>query len=402
MWTDRKEMQKMKTVRAAAAAVGAAVLMNSLCVPVFASTPEFSRTAEEWAMLRDNKLEYGEIAGLVEEYNPTVQQNQFSYRKFRDDYGDSNDQWASEYQRLANEIRDDIVEPGWDDANYASGMVAATTAEISARQLEQQADNTLEDSEILRLNYEMAKQVLVQTAQNNMISWRSQLLSIQNAEKAKRLAEVNLAAAQASANVGMGTQIQVLNAQQAVKNAEQAVIAAVSSADTTRRKLQVMLGWKADAEAEIGEIPAADISRIDRMDPAADLPKALENNYTLRVNKRKLQNARNGTDVATLNSTIADNEGRIGVSLRTAYQTAVNQRNVYLYNAANADVTAQTAAQTAQRYALGTASAVEYETAQIAAEQAQIALKQSEYSLFQAMEAYDWAVNGLAAASAGA
>ena len=402
MWTDRKEMQRMKTVRAAAAAVGAAVLMSSLCVPVFASTPEFSRTAEEWAMLRDNKLEYGEIAGLVEEYNPTVQQNQFSYRKFRDDYGDSNDQWASEYQTLANEIRGDIVEPGWDDANYASGMVAAITAEISARQLEQQADNTLEDSEILRLNYEMAKQVLVQTAQSNMISWHSQLLSIQNAEKAKRLAEVNLAAAQASANVGMGTQIQVLNAQQAVKNAEQAVIAAVSSADTTRRKLQVMLGWKADAEAEIGEIPAADISRIDRMDPAADLPKALENNYTLRVNKRKLQNARNGTDVATLNSTIADNEGRIGVSLRTAYQTAVNQRNVYLYNAANADVTAQTAAQTAQRYALGTASAVEYETAQIAAEQAQIALKQSEYSLFQAMEAYDWAVNGLAAASAGA
>ena len=402
MWTDRKEMQKMKTVRAAAAAVGAAVLMNSLCVPVFASTPEFSRTAEEWAMLRDNKLEYGEIAGLVEEYNPTVQQNQFSYRKFRDDYGDSNDQWASEYQTLANEIRGDIVEPGWDDANYASGMVAAITAEISARQLEQQADNTLEDSEILRLNYEMAKQVLVQTAQNNMIIWRSQLLSIQNAEEAKRLADVSLASAQAQANVGMGTQIQVLNAQQAVKHAEQAVIAAVSSADTTRRKLQVMLGWKADAEAEIGEIPAADISRIDRMDPAADLPKALENNYTLRVNKRKLQNARNGTDVATLNSTIADNEGRIGVSLRTAYQTAVNQRNVYLYNAANADVTAQTAAQTAQRYALGTASAVEYETAQIAAEQAQIALKQSEYSLFQAMEAYDWAVNGLAAASAGA
>ncbi|MBO6106636.1 MAG: TolC family protein, partial [Stomatobaculum sp.] len=232
--------------------------------------------------------------------------------------------------------------------------------------------------------------------------WHSQLLSIQNAEKAKRLAEVNLAAAQASANVGMGTQIQVLNAQQAVKNAEQTVISATSAADSTRRKLQVMLGWKADAEAEIGEIPEVDITRIDRMDPEADLAKALENNYTLRVNKKKLKNARNGTDVATLNSTIADNEGRIGVSLRNAYQTAVNQKNAYLYNFANAQVTAQTAAQTAQRFGLGTASAVENESAQIAAEQAQIALKQSEYSLFQAMEAYDWAVNGLAAASAGA
>ena len=392
----------MKTVRAAAAAVSAAALMSTCCVPVFASSPEFARTAEEWAALKDNKLEYREIGGLVEEYNPTVQQNQFSYRKFREDYGDTNDEWAEEYRRLANEIRDDIIEPDWGESNYATGMVAATTAEISARQLEQQADNTLEDSEILRLNYEMAKQVLVQTAQNNMITWHSQLLSIQNAEKAKRLAEVNLAAAQASANVGMGTQIQVLNAQQAVKNAEQTVISATSAADSTRRKLQVMLGWKADSEAEIGEIPEVDITRIDRMDPEADLTKALENNYTLRVNKKKLKNARNGTDVATLNSTIADNEARIAVSLRNAYQTAVNQKNAYLYNFANAQVTAQTAAQTAQRFGLGTASAVENESAQIAAEQAQIALKQSEYSLFQAMEAYDWSVNGLAAASAGA
>ena len=72
----------MKTVRAAAAAVSAAALMSTCCVPVFASSPEFARTAEEWAALKDNKLEYREIGGLVEEYNPTVQQNQFSNRKF--------------------------------------------------------------------------------------------------------------------------------------------------------------------------------------------------------------------------------------------------------------------------------------------------------------------------------
>ena len=95
----------MKTVRAAAAAVSAAVLMSTCCVPVFASSPEFARTAEEWAALKDNKLEYREIGGLVEEYNPTVQQNQFSNRKFREDYGDTNDEWAEEYRRLANEIR---------------------------------------------------------------------------------------------------------------------------------------------------------------------------------------------------------------------------------------------------------------------------------------------------------
>ena len=389
----------MKKLHAAAAILSAAVLMSGGSMTALASSPEFSRTAEEWASLQDNRLEYGEIAGLVEEYNPTVQQNQFTYRKFREDYGDTNDEWANEYRKMANEIRDDLYYPDADDPGYASLMVAAATAEISARQLEQQADNTLEDSEILRLNHEMAKQVLVQTAQNNMISWHSQLLSIQNAEKAKRLAEIRLAAAQASAGVGMGTQIDVLNASQNVKNAEQSLISAVSAADTSKRKLQVMLGWKADAEPEIGGIPAADLSRIDRMDPEADLPRALENNYTLRVNKKKLQNARHDTDISTLQSTIADNEARIAVSLRNAYQTAVNQKNAYLYNVLNAEVTAQTASQTAQQFALGTASAVENEAAQIAAEQAQIAVKQSEYSLFQAMEAYDWAVNGLAAAS---
>ena len=389
----------MKKIRTAAAVLTAAVLVSAGSMTALASSPEFARTAEEWASLQDNRLEYGEIAGLVEEYNPTVQQNQFTYRKFREDYGDTNSEWADEYRRMANEIRDDLYYPDVDDPGYASLMVAAATAEISARQLEQQADNTLEDAEILKLNHEMAKKVLVQTAQNNMISWYSQLLSIQNAEKAKRLAEVRLAAAQASAGVGMGTQIEVLNASQTVKNAEQSLITAVSSADTTKRKLQVMLGWKADAEPEIGEIPAADLTRVDQMNPETDLPRALENNYTLRINKKKLQNARHATDISTLQSTIADNEARIAVSLRNAYQTVVNQKNAYLYNALNAEVTAQTAAYTAQQFALGTASAVENEAAQIAAEQAQIAMKQSEYSLFQAMEAYDWAVNGLAAAS---
>ena len=158
----------MKTVRAAAAAVSAAVLMSTCCVPVFASSPEFARTAEEWAALKDNKLEYREIGGLVEEYNPTVQQNQFSYRKFREDYGDTNDEWAEEYRRLANEIRDDIVEPDWGESNYATGMVAATTAEISARQLEQPAGNTREDPEHVRVKSAKGKRVRVQTDQTNM------------------------------------------------------------------------------------------------------------------------------------------------------------------------------------------------------------------------------------------
>ena len=54
--------------------------LTALPAPAFASSPEFARTEEEWNRLRDNKMEYGEIEGLVQEYNVTVQNNQYNYR----------------------------------------------------------------------------------------------------------------------------------------------------------------------------------------------------------------------------------------------------------------------------------------------------------------------------------
>lgn len=54
-------------------AFGMAVSL-SVGAPVtsLAGTPEFGRSAEEWARLRDNVLEYEEIEDLVYEYNTTV------------------------------------------------------------------------------------------------------------------------------------------------------------------------------------------------------------------------------------------------------------------------------------------------------------------------------------------
>ena len=63
--------------------VGTALCAALLAVAIpgersFAASPAFSRTEEEWALLRDNTLEYKEIEDLIAEYNPTVQQNPFS------------------------------------------------------------------------------------------------------------------------------------------------------------------------------------------------------------------------------------------------------------------------------------------------------------------------------------
>ena len=389
-------------VMAAVLAAGTAAVSVSAALPAYASSPEFARSAEEWAALKDNKMEYWEIEGLIQEYNPTVQQNQYSYVKFRRDYGDTKDDVSNEYRRLADELRRDIEYPSDnDDPSYAALSMAALTSEMTARQLDTQADNNLEDSEIRRLTYEMAEKTLAQTAQNNFVGLYSSWDAVRQSELKKQLAELNLAAVQAQAAVGAGTQIQVLTAQQAVQDAGAALINAQSTADNTKQKLQIMLGWKADSVPEIGEVPAVDLSLIDSMDPSADLAAALENNYTLRINKKKLQNSTGETDVKTLQSTIADNEARIASSLQTAYLNVIAAKNSYLYLQSAAALAEQTAAQTAQRYALGTASRLDYETAQVGAEQAQLAFRQAEYALLQAMNTYEWAVKGLAAAAAG-
>ena len=72
----KKGVEMRKTAAAVVAAVlaaGTAAVSVSAALPAYASSPEFARSAEEWAALKDNKIEYWEIEGLIQEYNPTVQ-----------------------------------------------------------------------------------------------------------------------------------------------------------------------------------------------------------------------------------------------------------------------------------------------------------------------------------------
>ena len=137
---------------------GMAVLL-AVSVPcaAYASSPDFAHTAEEWAALRDNKMEYGELAGLVHEYNPTVQQNGYDYSQFRKDYGETKDDVSRNYRRLADELLNDISYPDADDSNYAAGMVAALTSETQAKKMQSVADTNLEDAETKNLTYEIGR-----------------------------------------------------------------------------------------------------------------------------------------------------------------------------------------------------------------------------------------------------
>ena len=102
--------------------IGAGCLAVVLClgtmpVTAWAGTLEFAYTAEQWASLRDNQLEFTEIADLIHVYNNTVIQNQLEYEDFR---GEDADDIADDYYDAADDIYGSLEYPDSSDSDYAS------------------------------------------------------------------------------------------------------------------------------------------------------------------------------------------------------------------------------------------------------------------------------------------
>ena len=384
-------MKKWKQISACcmAAVLAAAVPTGT----AWAGSPEFARSAEEWAKLRDNVMEYDELAGLIHEYNVTVQNNQRDYNEKKNK---TSDEIAQDYRDAADAVRSSM---SGDDSPQA--IMQDSMAEAQALSLEQQADDNVEDSEIFKMTYDQTEATLVSNAQTNMISYHQKARDLDLKKKNRELLAATYDSVVLKMNHGMATQMEVLTAQENLQNADAAILTAESDLENTRQKLCVMLGWRYDASPEIREIPAVDLNRIQSMDPAADKAKALENNYTLRINKKKLANSSNNSKKESLQMTIDDNIQRIGSSVDSAYKNVIQSQTAYQQAAVSLEVASKNMEAAERKMQIGTLSRLDYLTQQYAYLQAQVAMEDASMALFQAVESYDWNINGLASASAG-
>lgn len=364
-----------------------------------AASPEFARSAEEWARLQDNVMEYDELEGLVQEYNITVQTNHLDLNEFKKKYGDTKSDVSSKYRDMASEIYASIEYPDVDNPMYGVLTSAMLTAEVQAKNLEKQADDNLEDSEIIYTNYKQTEKTLVTVAQSNMVSYQRGLLELRQLEIARDQAQTAFDQTQVRFGIGSATQVDVLNAKEALMTAERNIESKKKANETLRQKLQVMLGWKYSDRPEIMPIPASDMSRIDFMNPQADQEAALENNYTLKVNRKKLKNAVSANTVESLNKTIADNERKIASSLVTNYQNVRAAKLAYDQASADLELENRNYQTMTVQYQQGLLSKNQYENLTQSLELKEIAVKLADMALFQTMETYDWAVAGLANAS---
>ncbi len=347
----KKLMRRKSAVRKITAAVMGMMISGAFRAPLtaLAASPEFARTAEEWSTLQDNVLEYEEIADLIHEYNVTVQNNAYEYNKFVNDYGRTKEDVASAYRNLANEL---LSSRSGDDS--ASAMISDMQLELQAKNLREQADENIEDSRIYYLQYAMAEDNLVLSVQSKYISYFSQQIQLESARE------------------------------QQIEN--------------TRQSLIVMLGWKEIDTPQIMELPEFDFSLLDSIDLEADKQKALENNYTLKINRRRLENAQEEQNKKNIQTTIDGNERQIGASVTSAW--AGLQTAKLAWEQASADLAAEerNTEEISRKWDAGMITRYEYDSQQSALVQKQLALETAKLSLIDAYETYQWNVKGLASA----
>lgn len=369
----------------------AAALAGAAPAGALAASPEFARTPEEWERLRDNTLEYEEIPDLIREYNSTVQNNMISYGDYR---GKDANEIADDYREAAQTLYDSVVWPSEDDTGYAMLYSAAETAQAQARQLEKMADENVSDGMIIKWQYDQVEASLSSTAQNLMSQYYQLLENRKTAEAGKELAEASLRSVETQASLGMATENDVLTAREAVKTAEAGVISAESNIQSVKQNLQVMTGWAYNSEPEIAQMPPVDVTRIDAMNPETDLEKALENNYTLLIAKRTLENTSDAANQQIQRQTIANTEQQIASGLTDLYSQVLQARNTYDQARSALELEEKNMAAAETKYGLGMISRLEYLQARNAYVESQANFRIQELVLQSAMDAYDWALRG--------
>lgn len=365
-------------------------------VTVYGGSPEFAYSAEKWASLRDNKLEYDEIADLVHEYNNTVIQNQITYRDEKDE---NRDDVAQDYYDRANEIYDNITYPDSDDSNYGSQMAAALQNEQQAEALMKKGDESTDDSETKKLGYDKTEASLVKQAQGLMITYWNQYYSLDSLREKKVQAEAAYQSEQNRLAAGASTQAKVLSAKEAVSAAEASILSGESSLEKTKESLCLMLGWTYGSDVEIGELPEPDLDRIAAIDVEADIRTALENNYTYKITQKQLANARTSSVKEKMTQTEKNQREAISTNVKAAYSSLILARSNWEQAEQALELERTNLASAENKLQAGTITRTLYQNQQSSYLTAQVTVRTRRLALLQALVDYDWAVGGLAAVS---
>ena len=355
---------------------------------------ERERSAEEWAKLRDNRIEWDEIQTLVHEYNPTIASMWISFRQ-----NDHRGAYHIDYEKAEQKIEDayqKAMEAA--DGNEVAEALAEMRYQSDSARSDVDSNAQSSDREAAKLQIEQSELTTTETIRKSILSMYSSRAKAETAKTNIDQESANYDAAVRKLNAGQGTNLDVLNAKEAREKAQLSLSQENASVEKNTELIRVDLGWRYNDEPELPEAPIPGEEQLNALDLQADTETALKENYPIRITERKLAVSQTETQLASLNTTLQNQKESVRADMISRYQ-AVKQARTGLEQARLQSSNLQAAQSSAERaYSVGSKSRREMETAKNQAESAKRSERIAELSLAEADYDYLAGKQGLAKA----
>lgn len=378
--------------------IGLTFLFGFAAAQTVLASPEFAYPPEKWASLRDDVLEYEELADLIHEYNAEVINSRLEYDDYR---GKSNDDFRNTYSEMADRLEDssDRMMDGIneDEPGYGAAEASAMSIRLQAELARDQADMENEDGRVKKLEYDRQEALLIQKAQGLMIEYWKKEKERPVLEGTLQQAEAEVQAARRKAALGMLSQPELLEAEAAVCTAQASEASGKTKQEELRRQLIVMTGWQYDDMPRLGEIPIPEEALPEKTDPESDRTQALAANFSLAADRRRLENTDSGTAKDVLNQKVEAGQQKIEADIEAKYNSLMQAQTDYGQAKEEYRLAEEKLEADERRYQLGLLSANDQMAAQAELSSKKAAWEISGLSFRQAYEDYQWAVEGLAA-----
>ena len=359
-------------------------------VQSFGSGPEPNpdeQDAQRWARLQDNVLEYDEIEDLIQEYNPAVQVSEDSYntnlakkrqleKALREDLKDMDEMLEA---MAGAEVPEELSK------GYGALKGQATSMRDSIKSM-QSVTNTASMKE--------NRDNLSMTTQNLMISYNQKKAQREVLLKDLEVAQAAESSTQSKVGLGMATDLDVLNAQKAVRSVEAQITELDSAIDQLRQSLCLMTGWAYNANPEIQEIPTVNLEELNQINLQEDIEKAIGNNYTLRGYRMPGSSGGSLSQKEIHARNVEDGEQKVKINMESLYSDLQAKRIDYETAVTNFQKAENDMQAADRKYQLGIISREEHLQQQASYIKTKADKENADMTLFQTWQTYKWAVRG--------
>lgn len=409
-------MRNCRTWKRAGALILAAVLLGSGMIGSGAgrmislaaggsTTPIAQYSEEEMNLFADNVLEYWEIPGLIEHYNPTyLNELENFYYNPDGSTGLSKDQlsWLAADLRDEAEILEEEMEEKLESGELEKNSTGhqdykdnIKTFKRRAREMEDAMNGSVSTKRLLRI----ARNQLTVDISAKMRDYQMQVSQYEIQKKNLEIAEAAYNTAMRQMEIGMYSAAQVRIAESA-RNAAQALAdASAAAADQKKSELITSLGWAYNGNPEILPIPEPDLTKIDTYDLTTDMETAVNNNYDLG-DIRKTDSSEYG-GAKEKRKELDTAAKTVKMQFEMLYKNVLSAKESYTGAMIGWTSAEQKKTQADCKFALGMISRNEHLQAEADWLTAKASREQAVLNLTAAMETYEWAVKGLMESSTG-